>query len=58
VVSVDKLSYIVTRFVRLDLNPVIDLSSISDDMVNNEEGFSFALYPRNKLDMAYLQLVH
>ena len=37
-------------------NLAIDLSSIRDDMTNNEEGFSFVLYPGNKLDTAYLEL--
>ncbi|KAM6505278.1 hypothetical protein FSOLCH5_014509 [Fusarium solani] len=37
-------------------DPAIDLSSIKDDMTNNEEGFSFVLYPDNKLDSAYLEL--
>ncbi|KAM6506734.1 hypothetical protein FALCPG4_018851 [Fusarium falciforme] len=37
-------------------DPAIDLSSIRDDMTNNEEGFSFVLHPGNKLDTAYLEL--
>ncbi|KAH7227215.1 uncharacterized protein BKA55DRAFT_545827 [Fusarium redolens] len=39
-------------------DPAIDLANITDDMTNNKEGFSFVLYPRNKLDTAYLELVH
>ncbi|EXL66159.1 hypothetical protein FOPG_17649 [Fusarium oxysporum f. sp. conglutinans race 2 54008] len=37
-------------------DPAIDLSTISDDMANNKEGFSFVMHPKNKLDTAYLQL--
>ncbi|EWZ78938.1 hypothetical protein FOWG_16879 [Fusarium oxysporum f. sp. lycopersici MN25] len=39
-------------------DPAIDLANITDDMTNNKEGFSFVLHPRNKLDTAYLELVH
>ncbi|CAG1999049.1 unnamed protein product [Fusarium graminearum] len=37
-------------------DPAIDLSRVSDNMVNNREGFSFVLHPENKLDTAYLEL--
>ncbi|RKK64662.1 hypothetical protein BFJ69_g16636 [Fusarium oxysporum] len=39
-------------------DPVINLSNITDDMTNNKEGFSFVLHPKNKLDTAYLELLH
>ncbi|EXA29293.1 hypothetical protein FOVG_19202 [Fusarium oxysporum f. sp. pisi HDV247] len=39
-------------------DPAINLSNITDDMTNNKEGFSFVLHPKNKLDTAYLELLH